>query len=381
MNSERKIAEYVFLICFAFLTGYALLVRSSFYEEDGVPRMQKEQLRIVGENLAGDYGAARLLEQRLPPAEAYKSEKISFFLSKTSNTEKPFYSFICPVKVFLFVPFLQLPYTGFFEVWQFWGLFWLGAALYTFLPLKKALLMMFALPAYFVAFSTGGWGAFAAAAVIFALTLSDDYPKTAGFAGALCLAEPICFIFVLGSFVVRRQKKSALICSAIGAALLLLTAGRYGLSSLKEAFLSAWNALKVSPCALSSLTSALSCSGMPLALALVLHGAVIAGVVFYCVRLFRKTACPQAVQDAFLCAGACLASPFTVLGDYGLLYAGIAFYYRDCSIRGMLKGDFPFLLIAFSSIYADAFFSVAAGASLHLVLALALTGMAYRRSY
>lgn len=381
MNSEKKIGEYVFLAFFAFLTGYALLLGSSFYEEDGMPCIQKESLRIVGENLAGDYGAGRLLEQKIPPADAYNSEKISEFLENTLNTDKPFYSFISPVKTFLIVPFLQLPYIGFFEKWQFWGLFLFGAALYTFLPLKKTLLMMFACPAYFLAFSTGGWGVFAAAAVIFALTLSDDYPKTAGAVGALCLAEPVCFICVLGSFVVRRQKKAAAVCLFSGILLFLMAWMRYGGRAYSTAFATVWDLFKAYPASFSSFSSSLMVGGFPLWPALLSHCAMMAAVIYWGVRLFRKSSCPQAVQDAYLCAAICLFSPFTVPGDYGILYAGTAFFFRDCYVRGMSKQDFLFLLAAFSSPYLENVFTDLAGASLQLVLALLLTRMAYRRSY
>lgn len=381
MQTEKKFFQYFFLVFFALLTGYSFLVRVSFYDEEGMSRVQRNDLEIIGENLAGDYALFRLLEQKVPAQEAYQSEKISSFLRKTVHVNERFHSFASPMKSFVFVPFLQLSYNDFFGTWIFLGILFFGMALYTLLPLKETLPLMFAFPAAFLSFATGGWGVFAAAAVILALTLTEDYPKWAGFFAALCIVEPIVFIIIAAVFLCRRQKKAAVFCIGMGTALVLLSWIRYQPAAFKEALSRAWTVLSETPCRFVSFASVLSCNGMSLTGALILQALLVVAVVYAGVRLFLKHSCPQAVQDAYLCAAICLASPFTSLGDYGLLYAGIAFLLRDSEARGFLKGDYGFLLIAFASIYLEPFFFVATGGSIQIFLSIVLLWISYRRSY
>lgn len=380
MYTEKRLIQYLFLVFLAVLTGYTFLIRASFYDEEGEIR-QNNGLRIMGENLAGDYALFRLLEQKIPAQEAYQPEKISDFLYKTAHTDKRFFSFASPMKAFAAVPLLNVPYASFCETWIFLGLLLFGTALYTFLPLKIVLPLMFALPAMFLSFTTGGWGVFIAAAVILALTLPEDYPKLAGFFGALCLIEPIVFFLIAAVFLLRHQKKSLFTCLGMGGAILFFSWTRYGAVAFKEAFASAGRILSETPCVLSSFASTFVCDGMPLSVALAMHGILAIPVIFFGYRLFLKNTCPQAVQDAYLCAALCLLSPFSSLGDYGVLYAGVAFFIRDSMQRGFLKGDSWFLFAAFASIYLEPFFSAITGGSIHMFLALVLLGISYRRSY
>ncbi len=381
MQTEKKFLQYFFLVFFAVLTGYSFLIRASFYDEEGMPRLKKNGFEIVGENLAGDYALFRLLEQKVSAPEAYQSEKISSFLHKIVHVNGRFYSFASPMKAFVSVPFLQLSYNDFVETWGFWGILLFGTALYTLLPLKKTVPLMFAFPAAFLSFSTGGWGVFIAAAVILALTLTEDYPKWAGFFAALCIVEPVAFIFIAAVFLCRRQKKAAVFCIGMGLSLLILSWIRYQPAAFKAALSGAWTLLSETPCRFASFASALSCNGMSLTGALIWQILLLFAVVYFGVQLFLRPSCPQAVQDAYLCAAICLASPFTSLGDYGLLYAGIAFLLRDSEGRGFLKGDYFFLLIAFASVYLEPFFFVVTGGSIQIFLSIALLWISYRRSY
>ncbi|MBR4127602.1 MAG: DUF2029 domain-containing protein [Alphaproteobacteria bacterium] len=356
------------------------MVRASFYDEEGLPRFQQTSLRVMGENLAADYALFRLLESKTKPSEAYQSEKISSFLHKTIHADGRFYSYASPMKAFISVPFLYLPYNSFCETWIFWGLFLSGISLYTLLPLKVSLLLIFAFPAVFLSFISGGWGVFLASAVVLSLTLSEAYPKSAGFFAALCMVEPIAFILLTATFFFRRQFKAALTAVCSGIAFIGAGWARYGLEAFEEAFKSAWQVFSETPCLLSSFSSALMCSGLPLALSVVLQTALVFAVVYFGIRVFHNTACSQSVQDAYLCAALCLISPFTSLGDYGLLYAGVAFLMRDQEARGVLKGEVPFLLTAFLSIYLESFWIRLSGASLQLFLAVVLLWISYRRS-
>ncbi|MBO4521500.1 MAG: hypothetical protein J5787_09890 [Alphaproteobacteria bacterium] len=381
MYSEKKLFQYLFLIFFAVVTAYSIMIRASFYDDEGMPRSSDGFFKVIGEDLAGDYALFRLLEQKTPPQEAYRSEKISAFLNKKTHIDGTFFSFASPMKAFAAVPLLNVPYNNFFETWFLWGLGLFGVAMYSLFPLKKTLFLMFALPAAFLSFMTGGWGLFAAAAVVLALTLTEDYPKTAGFFAALCAVEPIVFIFIAAVFLIRHQKKAASVCIGMGLSLFILALFRYDMTAFKAAFSSAWRILTEKPCALTSFGAALICEGMPVPAALTLHVLSVVGIVFFGVRLFLKQSCSQAVQDTYLCAALCVISPFSVLGDYGLLYAGIAFLLLDSERRGNLKGDILFIFLAFSSIYIEPFFVKWTGFSVQMFLSFLLLEVSYRRSY
>lgn len=381
MYPENRLGLYLFLVFFTVLTGYTFLLRSSFYDEEGIPRIQNENVQFIGENLAGDYALFRQLERKTPPNEAYQSENISAFLYKAIHINGNFVSFASPMKSFVSVPLLSLSYLRFFETWVFWGILLFGFSLYTFLPLKIAVLLMFSLPAALLGFSTGGWGIFAASAVILALTLTDEYPKLAAFFSALCVVEPMVFALVLAVFFLRNQKKAAFFSIGMAGTIVFLSLSRYGAEAFKFSFLSAWRLLRLNPCSFASFASTLSCKGTPLAAALILQAILIGGVLYYAYRLFRKKDCFQAVQDAYLCAALCLLSPFTVLGDYGLFFAGVAFLFRDCIYRGFLKEDWFFFILAFSSIYLAPLFFQFFGMHIQLCLALLLLRISYNRSY
>lgn len=380
MDTEKKVFQYMFLILFAAMTSYTFLLRTAFYNEEGLPR-QPGVLRVMGENLAGDYALFRLLENKTPPQEAYQSEKVSRFLYKTAHIDNYFVSFASPMKSFVFVPWLSVPYDGFCETWIFWGIFLFGIALYSLFPVTKALLLMFALPAGFLSFITGGWGIYAAAGVILTLSLAEKHPKWAGFFGALCVIEPVTFVLVAAALIVRRQTKAAVFCVAGALAVVSFSAGRYGADAFGAALSAAVKVLQDRPCIFSSLFALLNCSGVSFAASVVLQTLLTVAVLYGAVRLMRKQSCPPAVQNAYLCAAGCLISPFFGLADFGLLYAGVAFLIKDSEQRGFLKGDFWFFTAAFASIYFENFFLQLTGAPFQPVLAVWLLLTAYRRRY
>lgn len=380
MDTEKKFFQYMFLILFAAMTGYTFLLRAAFYNEEGLPR-RPGVLRVMGENLAGDYALFRLLENKTPPQEAYQSEKISGFLYKTAHINGHFVSFASPMKSFALVPWLSAAYDGFCETWIFWGIFLFGIALYSLFPVTKALPLMFALPAGFLSFITGGWGIYAAAGVILALSLAEKHPKWAGFFGALCVIEPVTFILVAAALIVRRQTKAAVFCVAGALAVVFFSAERYGADAFGAALSAAVKVLQDRPCLFSSLFALLSCGGVSFAAAVVLQTLLTVAVLYGAVRLMRQQFCPPAVQNAYLCAAGCLISPFFGLADFGLLYAGVAFLIKDSEQRGFLRGDFWLFTAAFASIYFENFFLQQTGTPFQPVLAVWLLLTAYRRRY
>ncbi len=381
METEKKVFQYVFLLLFAVMTAYTFLLRAAFYDEEGMPREESGYLRVIGENLAGDYALFRLLENKTPPAEAYQSGRISNFLYKSARVDNSFVSFASPMKSFVFVPWLSVDYYGFFETWIFWGILLFGIALYSLFPLSQTLLLMFALPAGFLGFLTGGWGIYAAAGVILTLCLAERHPKWAGFFGGLCIIEPVTFVLVAAALMFRRQTKAAVYCCIIAAAIVFFSLTRYGPEAFSSALFAALKALESKPCLFSSWIALLLCSGVSFIPAAVFQGAAVAAVLFGAVRLMRTPSCRPFVQNAYLCAAACLISPFFYVSDFGLLYAGVAFLLKDSEQRGCLKGDIFFFVAAFSSIYLESFFLRYMGTPFQVVLSVWLLLTAYRRRY
>lgn len=381
MNAEKKLFQYLFLILFAAMTAYTFLLRATFYNEEGFPHVKGSVLRIMGENLAGDYALFRLLENKTPPEEAYQSKNISDFLYKTAHVDGHFSSFASPMKSFVFVPWLSVAYDVFCETWIFWGIFLFGVALYSMFALPKALLLMFALPAAFLSFATGGWGVYAAAGTMLALVLADDYPKLSGFLAALCLVEPLVFLLIALALILRQQRKAAFYSLGFGTLLIVCSVMRYGADAFKSAWLSAVKILADRPCSFSSLYGILSCEGASPFFAIAIQSLI--GIVVLCgaVKLLLKPSCPQAVQDAYLCAAGCLISPFFCLADFGLLYAGVAFLLKDSEQRGYLKGDGLFFIAAFCSVYVETLLSEYTAAPFQFFLAVWLLFVSYRRRY
>lgn len=381
MDDSKKSYKYLFLILFACLTSYTFLLRAAFYDESGTPKGQYVTLRVIGENLAGDYGAFRLLEDGRPPAEAYNPQIVSKYLRQSARVTAFFSPIASPMKSFILVPWLSLPYDAFFETWIFWGLFLFGTALYALFGLADALLLMFALPAAYLSFVGGGWGVYAAAAVILALSYARARPKLAGFFGALCIAEPIVFCAVLTAFIVQKRRKAAVVCLAGGVAIVLLAWGRYGPSAFSESFAATFRLLSDKPQAFVSWFAIFRESGFGNVTAAAFQFLAIVAVCFGGVQIFKRENCPLAVQNAYICTGVCVASPIMTLSDYGLLYAGVAFLLYDVYGRGFIRFDRILFTAAFVSVFFEAAFLNYFGASFQPVLAAVMLGESVRRSY
>lgn len=381
MDTEKRIWHYLFLIVIALATGYTFLLRSAGYDESGKPKTAEIPMRIVGENMAGDYALFRLMEEGTKPQEAYRRENVSAFVADRMKVDSRFVSFASPVKAFLSVPFLTLPYTAFFDAFMLWGMFAFGAALYVMFPLHQSLLLMFAFPVAFLNFTLGGWGVFVTAFALLALALADEFPKRAGVFAALCLIEPVVFAGVLAAYILGKRKKAAVSAVCFAAFLTLCALARYGAGAFAAAFGAAARALSERPCSFSSVAGILMCGGMPAAGAIAVQIAVAAVVLYAAGRLLVNKRCAPAVQDACLCGALCFVSPFFYLSDYALLYAGIVFLIKDSMRRGLLKGDGWLLIAAFASIYLEGIVTPHTGAPFQMILAAWLVFAAFRRRF
>lgn len=382
MNIENRIFQYLFLLLFAVLTGYTMVIRSSFYGEDALPKAGIATFRVSGENLAGDYALFRLLEENSDePTKAYDAEAQTEFLKDKVHTNGDFAAFAAPTKSFIAVPFLILSYEIFFETWQMWGMFLFGIALYSLFPLKKALLLLFALPGMFLATAFGGWSLFISAAFILTLVQAENHPRWAGFFGGLLIAEPLCFCIVQFALYIRKQKRAAKTAAVFAAVILFFTLTRYGLGAFAEAILSGGRALLNTPCDFISIPSVFLCAGFPVWFAALFYLSSAVAVIYYgFILFFRRPLCQPSVQDAYLCAAALLLMPFSQMGDYVMVYAAFAFLLNDSDDRAFLPWDKAWILLAFISIYLDGYFMQRTGVSLQLVLASAVPFLCWRRS-
>ena len=349
MTAEKRIVQILVLLIVGVMTVYTLLLRSAMYNEDGFVRTDNAALRIVGEDAAGDYALFRLLESA--PEKAYDFKAQTAYVHEKTQAAGQFAAFASPVKAFVAVPFLPLPYTGYFDTVFFWGFFLFGVALYALFPLRVAVPLLAAFPAAFVNFAFGGFGLYAAACAVLSLTLSDEYPKRAGFFGGLLAAEPLMFALVLFAFAVEKRKK-------------------------------AFAALRTTPCRFVSLAGALLCNGAGAFAVWTFQVLTAVWVVLTGWRLFFKSPlAPLAVKNAFLCAAGVLLNPVATAGDGALLSAAVAFLLFDSERRGYLKADLPLFVLAFGAIFFDGMLAAAVGMSAQTAVAVLLPLACGRRAY
>ena len=354
MSTEKRFFQLVLLFLIGAMTVYTLLLRSAMYNEDGLPRLESSALRVIGEDAAGDFAAFRLLESS--PADAYDSAVQTAYLRNKMQSRGTFAAFASPVKAFIAVPFLPLPYTGYFDTVFFWGFFLFGVALYALFPLRISVLLLAALPAAFLNFAFGGFGLYVAACAVLSLMLAENCPKRAGFFGGLLAAEPLMFALVLFAFAFRKQKKA------------LMTA--------------AFQALKATPCRFVSPAGILLCGGASPFVAILFQTACMLYVFSIGYKLFFKYRFKsEAVQNAFLCAASVLLTPVAAAGDGALLSAAVAFLLYDSERRGYLKADLPLFVLAFGAIFFDGVWAAKIGVSMQTVIAVLLPLACQRRAY
>lgn len=380
MTTEKRIVQIIALLVVGVMTVYTLLLRSAMYNEDGFVRTDNAALRIVGEDAAGDYALFRLLESA--PEKAYDFAAQTAYIHEKTQTTGKFAAFASPVKAFIAVPFLPLPYTGYFDTVFFWGFFLFGVALYALFPLRLAVPLLAAFPAAFLNFAFGGFGLYAAACAVLSLTLADECPKRAGFFGGLLAAEPLTFVLLLFALAVEKQKKAFAVAALFGGFLLVAAGMRYGFGAYAAAFSAAFQALQAVPCRFLSLAGVVLCSGASPFAAWIFQAAVCVWVALTGYRLFFKSPlASRAVKNAFVCAAAVLISPFATAGDGALLSAAVAFLLFDSERRGYLKADLPLFVLAFGAIFFDGMLAAAVGMSAQTAIAVLLPLACRRRAY
>lgn len=349
MQKEEKLfVKYLVAILFALMMFCTVLMRASFYRDDGLPREGEgaSSRRVVGENLAGSFALLKAAEDdREFIAAAYDPDIQSAYLSERFGIQGDFYAFSAPTLPFLAVPAAELTYSDFFDLWLAWGFFLFSASLLCLFPLFQTILLAFAFPALFYAFSFGGGGLFYAAALIFIFSKAQKFPKMAGFFGGLTVVSPLYFAAVLAVLFIRKQLKAGIIAAAFGGFIVIMTLNRYGIASFQEAGKAAWMALNDFPCSFVSLYAAVKCSGLSAFPAAMMQAAAVVWAAAVGMELYRNPKASQNVRNAYLCSALFLCLIFATEGEYGVLCASAGFLMCDIKNRGW-SGGFEKLSLA-----------------------------------
>lgn len=376
---EKKILFRLLLFLFAALMLYTVLVRTASYGMNSLPRVPGLSFRIVGENLGGDYALLHLLE-RGKAAAAYDTAEQTRLMAETAGTKGRFFSFSAPSLPLMLVPMMPLSYEDVFSTWLMWGIFLFSAALYTLFPLRRTLFLLFAMPAVLFAVSDGGWGLYLAALFIFALRFGRTHPVFAGLSAGLTAASPAAFAVLAAALFGKKRFKAALIAVCFGAFILAGAGLRYGFSSYAEAFSAGVGALKSVPCAFISAAAAFLCAGFSFPAAAAAQAVVSAAALCFGVRLFRRPLCPPSVLNAYVCAGTTVLVPAWGLGNFGLMYAAVAFLLFDSERRGFLREDRFWIGLAFVTPFLETFTLASIGAPLCLIVSCGLLRVCWNRS-
>lgn len=383
-KEEKLLLKYFFAALLAFAMFYTVLTRSSFYDEDGLPvaGIQNDTLKISGENIAGSYALLRLFESGKSPEEVYNPEIQTDFVKNVTGANGVFRSFSAPTLPLVIVPFSELAYGEFYSMWLTWGLFFFSASLLLLFPFVQAVLLSFAFPALFYAFSFGGGGLFYVAALIFLLTKADKFPKTAGFIGGLSFVSPFYGSACVVALFLKKCKAAAFLALAFGGFIVAGAFSRYGAGGFLEAFEGGISALKENPCDFASVIGASACSGASPVLALVFQIFAIVLTVVAAFGIFKRKTAKENVKNAFFCAAVALCFPMFEAAQYAVLCASSAFLICDVRERGS-SGIFEkaVLLSVFLAPYADPFFAVSFGFSVIPVIAAGLAFVCRERSF
>ncbi len=376
---EKKILSGLLLFLFAALMLYTVVIRTASYGMNSLPRIPSVSFRIVGENLGGDYALLHLLESRGPEA-AYDTAEQTRLMTDTAGTKARFASFAAPSLPLVLVPLMPLSYEDVFSTWLMWGIFLFSAALYTLFPLRRTLFLLFAMPAVLFAVSDGGWGLYLAALFIFALRFGRTHPVFAGLSAGLTAASPAAFAVLSAALLGKKRLKAALIALCFGGFILAGAGLRYGFSSYAEAFSAGAGALKSAPCTFVSAASAFLCAGFPFWTAAAAQTLLSAAVLYFGIRLFRRPLCPPSVLNAYVCAGTTAFVPAWGLGNFGLMYAAVAFLLFDAERRGFRHEDRFWIALAFVTPFLEAFAVTCTGVPLCLIVSCGLLRVCWKRS-
>ncbi|MGN0905199.1 MAG: hypothetical protein ACI4PW_08595 [Alphaproteobacteria bacterium] len=376
---EKKILSRLLLFLFAALMLYTVVIRTASYGMNSLPRVPGVSFRIVGENLGGDYALLHLLENR-GAETAYDTAEQTRHMADTAGTKGRFFSFAAPSLPLMLVPLMPLSYEDVFSTWLMWGIFLFSAALYTLFPLRRTLFLLFAMPAVLFAVSDGGWGLYLAALFIFALRFGRTHPVFAGLTAGLTAASPVAFTVLTVAQFGKKRFKAALIALCFGGFILVGAGLRYGFSSYAEAFWAATNALQSIPCVFASAAAAFLCAGFSLPVAAAAQIAVSAAALYFGIRLFRRPLCPPSVLNAYVCAGTTVFVPVWGLGNFGLMYAAVAFLLFDSERRGFLREDLFWIVLAFVTPFLETFAFAYTGVPLCLAVSCGLLRVCWKRS-
>ena len=378
MSTEKRVIQGLLLLLFGWCALYATALHSSAYDSKGVPRNQEDSFRIVGEDLAGDYAAFRLLEEKSD--RAYDPERQSAYIAEQTGVKRFFSSVGSPVASFLFVPFLQMSYPQFYESLLQSGIFFFSVAMYSIFPLIGAILLTAALPAIYLNASFGTFGLFVASSAVLLFALAENRPKTAGLLGAVTTFCPVLFLSAAAVLFFRRRKKALFSLLTTGGLLLFAACSRYGVAVFGDVLKNASLTLKEIPCRFQSVVGLSACSGGNFAFSVVFQAIIAALVIYGAVVLFRRRIVSEDVQNAYVCAAFLFVTPFAEFGDYALFAAAAAFLLRDCEKRGYGKPEVLFFLLTGAGILLNPVAGTLTGAPLFFFLNGAALLICMRRS-
>jgi hypothetical protein len=264
-------------------------------------------------------------------------------------------SFITPYvypPTYLFINYLLgfMPYIIAFTAWVMATLFLYGAAVYTIIPRRAAVIA--AMSPLFVAVNVDfGHNAFITAALVgFSLALLERRPWLSGiFLGLLSYKPHIGLLFPLALLASQnwRALTSATVATvtlAIGAALAF---GSEGWVSFLHTLLDRQSSLSPDPAvplALHSVFGLLRWTEASGPVAWGGHIFVAATVALTVCAVWTKRI-PFSLKAAVLCVGSAMVSPYILFYDLCVLAIGVAFLVRDGIARGFLPGERTAMLI------------------------------------
>lgn len=354
------------------LGAFALCIflgKFALYGANGLPKPSVNKavydVHIVGESVGADYAALQLL---YGGQGAYEPENQTVFTQNDMKAQMPYLSSLSPVAAFLLKPFKVLPYANFSAQWLIAGIFAYALAMYALAPLKKSVFFLFVTPSLTLSAVSGGWGLFLTCTVVLTLFLNPEKKRTIGFFAGLTACSFPAFCAVTAVLIVRKQLKSAILGLLFA---LLLTAGAlsaFPVDAFAQSVAASFEACVRAPALYASVFSVLLLNGAPVWAAAAAQTAVIAAVVYFAVRLWRKRT-PDSIFGAYVCLVLPLIYWNALPSDYALTMAGCVVLWRELA-RTMPSDEIKTLLIfALILPFFDALFVQNAGVSVLPVIA------------